>query len=74
MGLAVTLESGMPTFSDIPEHYSSENVWFDFYKSLPAVWDDTKLVSAELGDYVVIARRSGDKWYIGCNATSAKSI
>ena len=37
MGLALTLESGMPTFSDIPEHYSSENNYFDFYKDLPAV-------------------------------------
>ena len=73
MGLAVTLESGMPTFSDMPDHFTSGE-YLDFYRNLPVVWDETKLVTANLGDYVVIARRSGGKWYVGCTASYAGAI
>lgn len=73
MGLAVTLESGMPTFSDMPDHFTSGE-YLDFYRNLPVVWDETKLVTANLGDYVVIARRSGSKWYVGCTASYAGAI
>ena len=73
MGLAVTLESGMPTFSDMPDHFTSGE-YLDFYRNLPVVWDETKLVTANLGDYVVIARRGGSKWYVGCTASYAGAI
>lgn len=73
MGLAVTLESGMPTFSDMPDHFT-RGEYLDFYRNLPVVWDETKLVTADLGDYVVIARRSGNKWYVGCTASYAGTI
>lgn len=73
MGLAVTLESGMPTFSDMPDHFTSGE-YLDFYRNLPVVWDETKLVTADLGDYVVIARRNGNKWYVGCTASYAGTI
>lgn len=73
MGLAVTLESGMPTFSDMPDHFTSGE-YLDFYRNLPVVWDETKFVNANLGDYVVIARRSGNKWYVGCTASYAGPI
>ncbi len=73
MGLAVTLESGMPTFSDMPDHFTSGE-YLGFYRNLPVVWDETKLVTADLGDYVVIARRSGNKWYVGCTASYAGTI
>lgn len=73
MGLAVTLESGMPTFSDMPDHFTSGE-YLDFYRNLPVAWDETKLVTADLGDYVVIARRSGNKWYVGCTASYAGTI
>lgn len=73
MGLAVTLESGMPTFSDMPDHFTNGE-YLDFYRNLPVVWDETKLVTAALGDYVVIARRSGNKWYVGCTASYAGAI
>lgn len=73
MGLAVTLESGMPTFSDVPEHFTSGQ-YLDFYRNLPVVWDDTKFVGADIGNYAVIARRSGNKWYVGCTASYAGDI
>lgn len=36
-----------------------------FYCSVPVVWDDTRFLEGEMGKYAVIARRSGDDWYVG---------
>ena len=38
---------------------------FEFVEYVPTVWDDTRVLNGEIGDYVTIARRSGDEWYIG---------
>lgn len=37
----------------------------EFYGRLPTVWDDTKVLHGQIGEYAVIARRSGDAWFIG---------
>jgi alpha-glucosidase len=37
----------------------------DFLGPVPTVWDETKVLDAKMGDYVVIARRKGREWYIG---------
>ena len=36
----------------------------DFYCSIPTVWDETRFLEGEMGEYVVVARRSGKDWYI----------
>jgi len=37
----------------------------DFFDHVPTVWDDTKVVHGEVGQYVSIARRSGNDWFVG---------
>lgn len=37
----------------------------EFLKRLPSSWDDTKVLKARIGEYLAIARRSGNSWYIG---------
>ncbi|WP_017341809.1 glycoside hydrolase family 97 catalytic domain-containing protein [Halorubrum sp. T3] len=70
--VAVT-ESGEP--SPVPaeyEGYTPEKENFDaepefgFIESVPAAgWDETRVVGAAIGDYLAIARRHGDEWYVG---------
>ena len=36
-----------------------------FVSSVPTTWDDTKVLCGEMGQYVMIARRKGDKWFVG---------
>ena len=36
-----------------------------FLGPLPTTWDDTRVLAAKIGDYVAIARRHGNDWYIG---------
>lgn len=37
----------------------------EFFQEVPTVWDETLVIHGEIGEYAVIARRSGDVWYIG---------
>ncbi len=37
----------------------------EFYNAMPTVWDDTKVISGQIGDHVIMARRSGAEWFVG---------
>lgn len=37
----------------------------EFFDRVPTVWDDTKVVQGEIGEYITIARRSADQWFVG---------
>jgi alpha-glucosidase len=43
-------------------HNEPDLSWFDH---LPTVWNETRVPSGEIGKFAVIARRSGDRWYVG---------
>jgi len=64
MALTITMESGSPSMSDVSTRYLEDN-YQSFYKALPAVWDETKLLEGNLETHAIIARRNGDNWWIG---------
>ena len=46
----------------------------DFIASVPTVWDDSRFVQGEMGEYAVVARRSGSEWFVGVlNANTKRS-
>ncbi len=47
-----------------PQNYQGEPE-LEFFDHVPTVWDDTKVLQGEIGKYAVIARRSGDTWFMG---------
>jgi hypothetical protein len=53
--------------ADLPENYEAKPDAFQFIKDVPVDWDDAKIVEAEPGDYITIARKEKGKpdWYIG---------
>ena len=57
--------STLQMISDMPSEYMKEQKLLDFIAAVPTTWDDTKVIEGKMGDYVVIARRKGDKWYLG---------
>ena len=71
LALTVLFESGLQHLADKPESYLAQPQEVqDFFSHLPAVWDETRFVSGYPGESVVLARRSGDTWYIaGINGT-----
>lgn len=49
---------------DLPNAYKGEQE-LDFWKHCPTVWDESKALQGEIGEYIVQARRSGDDWFVG---------
>ena len=49
---------------DFPNAYKGEQE-LDFWKYCPTVWDESKALQGEIGEFVVQARRSGDDWFVG---------
>lgn len=66
LALSVVFESALQNFADRPQaFYNLPDAPRNFLKTLPTAWDETRLLSGYPGDHVVIARRFGNKWYIG---------
>jgi alpha-glucosidase len=64
LALFVIFESYLQMVADAPAHYRNQP-GLDFIRLVPASWDETRFISGEIGDYVAIARRSGDDWFVG---------
>ena len=65
LALYIVLESPLNMLCDSPDHYDREPDYTRFVASLPTVWDETRVLQGEVGEYIVTARRKGDTWYIG---------
>jgi hypothetical protein len=67
LALYVTLYSPLQMVADLPENYAAHPDAFQFIKDVPVDWDDTRILEAEPGDYVTIARKEKGKanWFIG---------
>ncbi len=64
MALPVIFESPLTMLPDSPSDYYREEECAEFLTGVPAVWDETKVIEAKIGEYVLIARRSGENWYL----------
>ena len=67
LALYVTIYSPLQMAADLPENYERFLDAFQFIEDVPVDWDDTKIINAEPGDYVTIARKTKgkDERYIG---------
>lgn len=65
MAMYVVYESPLQMLADSPSHYLQEAECTAFIVDVPTVWDDTKVLAASVGDYLAVARRSGNSWYVG---------
>jgi alpha-glucosidase len=64
LAMFVVYESPFACVSDSPESYTNQD-GADFLKQVPTTWDETKVLAGDIGQYIVIARRSGRDWYVG---------
>ncbi|MDR3694412.1 glycoside hydrolase family 97 protein [Mucilaginibacter sp.] len=64
LAMYVVLENALGMVCDDPEAYINQP-GFDFIQKVPATWDETHVIDAKPGEYLVIARRKGNEWYIG---------
>ncbi len=65
LAMYVVFESPLQMLADNPSNYYKEPECMEFLSVVPSVWDDTKVLDAKVSDYIAVARRSGDTWYVG---------
>jgi hypothetical protein len=66
LALSVVFESGIQHFADRVEGYTALPARpRAFLMAVPTTWDDTRYVEGRPGEYVVLARRKGERWYLG---------
>lgn len=67
LALYITMYSPLQMAGDLPENFEKYLNAFQFIKDVPTDWDDTKILAAEPGEYITIARKQKGKhdWYLG---------
>ncbi len=64
LAMYVVLENYLGMVCDYPAAYEGQP-GFEFIKEVPTVWDETKVLSAKVSEFITIARRKNDDWFIG---------
>jgi alpha-glucosidase len=65
VALYIIYESPLQMLSDSPSTYMKEQETTDFIVNIPTVWDDIIGIDGKVGDYLLLARRSGKEWFVG---------
>lgn len=65
MAMYAVYESPLQMLADNPSNYRREPECTSFMAAMPVVWDETRVLHAKIGDYIVVARRNGKEWFIG---------
>jgi hypothetical protein len=67
LALYITLYSPLQMAADLPENYEAHMDAFQFIRDVAVDWDDTKILDAEPGDYIIMARKAKGKsnWFMG---------
>ncbi|MFY0625570.1 MAG: glycoside hydrolase family 97 protein [Reichenbachiella sp.] len=61
----VVYESPLQMYCDAPSTYLKDEKTIKFISQIPSTWDETIVLDAEISNYISLARRKNDKWYIG---------
>lgn len=69
----VVFESPLQSVADTPDAYSGQR-GLDFLRDVPATWDETRFLAGSIGAWIVLARRSGDRWYVGAMTDAPRRI
>jgi len=65
LAMYVVYESPLQMLADSPSNYLKELESLEFLSAVPTVWDETRVLDAKVGEYILIARRKGREWYVG---------
>jgi alpha-glucosidase len=65
LAMYVVFEAPLQMLSDNPTTYMKEQECTDFITKVPTTFDETVPLDGKVGEYVALARRKGDTWYVG---------
>lgn len=69
LAMFVVYYSPLTVACDHPDNYKNQP-GIEFLKEVPTVWDDTKVLNGSVGEFITMARRMGDRWYLGSMTNS----
>ena len=61
----IIFDSPLVMLCDNPTAYMKEQETTDFITAIPTVWEETRVLQGEIGQYIITARRTEGRWYIG---------
>ena len=64
MALMSLYEAPLQMLCDSPTQYLRNRECFEFMAKVPVTWDETIGIAGAMEDYVAVARRKGDEWYV----------
>ena len=64
MAQYVVYESPLQYLAGVPSDYRAAPEFTRLLAGIPTTWDETRAIDGAVGDYLVLARRSGDTWYL----------
>lgn len=69
MALLTIMETGTQMLADSPTQYYKNAECTEFITQVPVTWDETRAIKAKMGEYLIVAKRKGTRWYVGgiCN-------
>jgi alpha-glucosidase len=65
VAMYVCFDAPLQMLCDSPSNYYKETETTSFISKMPTVWDETKVLDAKVGDYILIARHKDNNWYLG---------
>ncbi len=65
LAMYVVYESPLQMLADNPSNYLREPECLELMAAMPTTWDETHALAGEVGEYVAVARRKGNQWYVG---------
>ncbi len=65
LAMYVVYEAPLQMLSDNPTVYQKEQECTDFIVKVPVTFDETVPMDGKVGEYVALARRKGDTWFVG---------
>ena len=68
LAMYVIYDAPLQMLCDSPSAYRKVPDFLNFLSALPVTWDESRALESRTGDHVVIARRSGEKWYVAAMA------
>ena len=71
MAMYVVYESPLQMLSDSPTKYDENPQWLPFLEIVPSVWDETFPLWGQIGKNIAVARRSGDRYFVGAMSAGA---
>lgn len=74
MALFVLFETGLQMLADNPTLYYRNDECTRFISRIPVTWDETRALKAVAGKFAVVAKRKGNKWYVGAINGSNEGI